>query len=110
MKKQKLNNQQKKWLKSTAHSLRPLIQIGKQGISEIWLEQLEKALNKRELLKVNLLPNAPVTESKAAELIEAKLPASVLQKIGHVLVVYQRSNDKENRYFSEKIKHLPIKE
>lgn len=110
MKKQELNNQQKKWLKSMAHSLRPLIQIGKQGITEIWLQQLEKALNKRELLKVSLLPNAPVTKSQAAELIETKLPANVLQKIGHVLVIYQRSNDKENRYFSEKVKYLSVKE
>lgn len=104
MKRKVLTSKQKKWLKAQAHDLRPVIQVGKQGISAIWLQQLENALNKRELLKVNLLPTSPLTASQVIETIEAALPVIVLQKVGRILTLYQQSATKKNCYYSEQLK------
>lgn len=104
MKRKVLTSKQKKWLKAQAHALHPVVQVGKQGISAIWLQQLENALNKRELLKVNLLPTSPLTASQVTETIETALPVIVLQKVGRILTLYQQSADKKNRYYSEQLK------
>ena len=55
-----LRGKQKRYLRSQAHEMRPLFQVGKDGLSANWLKQIEDAIEKRELLKINLLQNTMV--------------------------------------------------
>ena len=51
----KLKGKQKRYLRSQAHGMRPLFQVGKEGLTANWLKQVEDAIEKRELLKINVL-------------------------------------------------------
>lgn len=66
----KLRGKQKRYLRSEAHHLKPIFQIGKDGLSEVWLDEVLKALDKRELLKVNILQNSLVEVEDVKEFIE----------------------------------------
>jgi len=98
-----LTGKQKAYLKSKAHPMSPLVQIGKNGLNDELLKQIEEALEKRELIKVSLLQNASVTVDEAAEEIQVKTSAHIVQKIGKVIVLYKKSSKEKNRKFSAEL-------
>ena len=50
-----MTGKQKRYLRSLAHSLKPVVQIGKQGLSRDTLVQIEKQLDDHELIKVRVM-------------------------------------------------------
>lgn len=76
--------------RSKANSLDPLFQLGKGGISDAFIQQVEGALNTRELIKFKvLLETSPVTAREAADEVAEKTGADVIQVIGGVVVLYR---------------------
>ena len=68
-----LRGKQKRFLRSEAHHLTPIFQIGKGGLNEAMINQIEEALEKRELIKVSLLQNTDeVAEDAATAISEAR--------------------------------------
>ena len=102
----KLRGKQKRYLRSEAHHLKPIFQIGKDGLSEVWLDEVLKALDKRELLKVNILQNSLVEVGDVKEFIENNSDAQVIQTIGNVLVLFKKSDKAENQKISVKVAEL----
>lgn len=82
-------------LRSKANPLEPVFQIGKEGISQNLINQVDDALDARELLKVRVhLDTAPETPREFADSLAASLGAEVIQVIGGVIVLYRKA-DKE---------------
>ena len=102
----KLRGKQKRYLRSEAHHLKPIFQIGKDGLSEVWLDEVLKALDKRELLKVNILQNSLLEVEEVKEFIENNSDAQVIQTIGNVLVLFKKSDKAENQKISVKVAEL----
>ena len=102
----KLRGKQKRYLRSEAHHLKPIFQIGKDGLSDVWLDEVLKALDKRELLKVNILQNSLVEVEDVKEFIENNSDAQVIQTIGNVLVLFKKSDKAENQKISVKVAEL----
>lgn len=102
----KLRGKQKRYLRSEAHHLKPIFQIGKDGLSEVWLDEVLRALDKRELLKVNILQNSLVEVEDVKEFIENNSDAQVIQTIGNVLVLFKKSDKAENQKISVKVAEL----
>ena len=85
-----LNPRQRAHLKGLAHHLRPLLHIGKEGVSETLLRSLEDAFNTRELLKLKVLEAAPEGAREAGELLAARVAgAELVQVIGRTVVLYR---------------------
>ncbi|KRL03208.1 ribosome assembly RNA-binding protein YhbY [Liquorilactobacillus capillatus] len=101
-----LTGKEKRFLRARAHSMRPLFQIGKEGLNAIWIEQVKRALNKRELIKVNLLQSAPFETDEARAYLEEKTDFQVIQEIGHILVLYRPADNVKNRIISDELKKL----
>ena len=101
-----MTGKQKRYLRSEAHHLKPIFQIGKDGLSEVWLDEVLKALDKRELLKVNILQNSLVEVEDVKEFIENNSDAQVIQTIGNVLVLFKKSDKAENQKISVKVAEL----
>ena len=86
-----LTSRQRAILRSLAHSLKPVTQIGKDGVTESVARTVADALNTRELLKVRILETAPAdAEELGAELARQIDGAHVVQVIGRTLVLYRR--------------------
>lgn len=99
----KLRGKQKRYLRSQAHSMRPLFQIGKDGIDKEWLKQVKNALEKRELIKVNILNNSLLETDEVQGYIEQNSDIQVVQVIGHTLVLFKRAQKPEHRHYSEEV-------
>jgi RNA-binding protein len=91
-----LRGSQRKWLRGQAHTLRPVVQIGRQGLSEGALREIDAALDIHELIKVQALVSRE-EKQEIAEHIAAALRAEVVGSIGHVLILYRRQPDPEQR-------------
>ena len=76
--------------RSKANHLEPLFQLGKGGISDAFIDQVNGALKTRELIKFKvLLETSPITPREAADEVAEKTGAAVIQVIGGVIVLYK---------------------
>lgn len=86
-----INSRQRAWLRSQAHSLKPILQVGHEGVGPAFLRSLEDAFRNRELLKVKVLEGAGFGAREAAVLIADGVPGvEVVQTIGRTLALYRR--------------------
>ncbi|AQQ52944.1 ribosome assembly RNA-binding protein YhbY [Planococcus lenghuensis] len=86
-----LTGKQKRFLRSKAHHLDPIFQVGKGGVSETMLKQLEDVLEKRELIKVSILQNNEDDKHEVAEALAEGTGAELVQLIGLTVVLYKPS-------------------
>lgn len=85
-----LTSKQRAHLRSLAHSLKPVLQIGAEGVTDAVLRSVQEAFNTRELLKVKVLENAPEGARETADAIVAALDGvDVPQTIGRTVVLYR---------------------
>ena len=75
-------------------ALDPIMQIGKGGITEAVVSQLDEALEVRELVKVRVIANSPLDTEAAAEQLAKAVRAETVQIIGRNLLFYRRSEKK----------------
>ncbi len=101
-----LRGKQKRYLRAHANHLQPIFAVGKEGLTDAWLAQLNGALNRRELIKVNILQNADVTTDEVRHFIESQTDIQVVQVIGRVLVLFKVADNKEQRELSSKVKKI----
>ncbi|MGM1046630.1 RNA-binding protein [Paenibacillus uliginis N3/975] len=88
-----LTGKQKRYLRSMAHHLDPLFQVGKGGSNDHLIRHISEAIEKRELLKVSVLNNClEDPRAIAAELAEGA-KAELVQVIGKTIVLYKESKD-----------------
>lgn len=101
-----LRGKQKSYLKSQAHHLQPIFQVGKGGLNEQLIHQIGEALEKRELIKINLLQNTEENAQDVAANLEQELNCQVVQIIGRVLVVFKPSSQEKNQKISVAVKKV----
>src|SRR5215211_3060156 len=90
-----LNTKQRQYLKGLAHSLKPILQIGKEGVTETVLRSIESVLNSRELLKLKVLDAAPEGADESGEMIASLLEGvELVQVIGKTIVLYRPHPEK----------------
>lgn len=87
----KMKGKQRAYLRSEANEMNPLFQIGKNGISDGVIEQVDNALEARELIKLRALDNSLYTAQEAAEELAEECEAEIIQVIGSVLVLFRRN-------------------
>jgi len=90
-----LTNKQKRFLRSEANQLQPLIQIGKNGLTESVVELIEEALEAKELVKISILQNCGEDKKDIAEKLEKVQDLHVVQIIGSTIVLYRESLEKK---------------
>lgn len=95
---QVLNSKQKKYLKSKANHLKPLIQIGKLGVNEHTLTSIDNALAAHELVKVKFIAFKEEKEQFLDEIVKGS-NASFVSLIGHILTLYREHEEVEKRKF-----------
>ncbi|MGE5431939.1 MAG: YhbY family RNA-binding protein [Syntrophomonadaceae bacterium] len=85
-----LNSKQRAFLRSQAHHLAPVVNIGKEGVTGSAQQAVEDAFNRRELLKVKVLEYAPLSAKEAGEEMAGKIDGvQLIQVIGRIFVLYR---------------------
>ncbi|TWT08277.1 ribosome assembly RNA-binding protein YhbY [Planococcus sp. CPCC 101016] len=86
-----LTTKQKSFLRSEAHHLDPIFQVGKGGVNEAMLVQIKEALEKRELVKISILQNNEDGKEEVAHALAKGTKSQLVQLIGHTVVLYKQS-------------------
>lgn len=89
-----LSSKQRAALRGMATNLETIFQVGKGGIGDTLIKQIEDALRARELIKIRVLENSIYTAREAADEIAIKVSCDVVQVIGSKIVLYKK-NPKE---------------
>lgn len=101
-----MTSKERAQLRAKANPLEPIIQIGKDGISDNLIAQADDALDARELIKVRVhLETAPESPREFADKLAERLSAEVIQVIGGVIVIYRKADkEKINKKKQERAK------
>ncbi len=102
-----LSIQERKRLRQIGHALNPVVMLGDKGLSEGVLEELSRALNDHELIKVKIV--AEDRDERAAMIVEIseKTGAEVVQKIGKIALIYKKAA-KQNQKLSNLVRHAHL--
>lgn len=84
-----LNTRQRAHLRSMAHTLSPVAQVGADGLSEGLVEAVKTALATHELIKVKLGQSFPGDRKVAAKELAEATEADMTQLIGRVVVLFR---------------------
>ena len=88
-----LTGKQKSFLRSKAHHLNPIFQVGKGGVNDNLIKQIGEALEARELLKVSVLQNCEEDRNDIASQLTKGATAELVQIIGNTIVLYKESRE-----------------
>ncbi len=102
-----LSIQERKRLRQIGHALNPVVMLGDKGLSEGVTEELNRALNDHELIKVKIV--AEDREARAALISEVATVsgAEVVQTIGKIALLYKKAA-KQNPKLSNLVRHAHL--
>lgn len=89
-----ITSKQRANLRSQSNGLETIFQIGKGGINDMLVQQVQDALVAREMIKLHVLENAPVLAREAAQQLAEKTGAEIVQVIGTRFILFKRNPKK----------------
>lgn len=91
-----LKGSQRKYLRGLAHSRRPLVQVGKEGLTDSVVAAINAALEAHELVKVQIFAERDERETTASTM-EKRLRCECVGTIGKMAILFRRQPDPEKR-------------
>ena len=106
-----LTSKQGAEFRAQANSLKPMLHIGKDGISDALVAQARETLLAHELVKCRVLETALLTANEAADALAEATGADFVSAAGSTFVIYKNNPNKNNpKHAVAKIKRNPVKE
>jgi RNA-binding protein len=91
-----LKGSQRKYLRGAAHSYKPQVQIGKEGLTENVLGAIDTALEAHELIKVKIAADRDERE-QFVPVIEERVNCECVGTVGRIAILYRENPDPEKR-------------
>lgn len=102
-----LTGKQKRYLRARANRMRPLATLGKNGLSDQFVDSVAKALEARELVKLSLLQTAEETPAAVGAFLSRTISgAQVVQIMGKTVLLYRRASQEDHRKLSVEVAKL----
>ena len=92
-----ITGKQRAYLRKLGQTLQPVMQIGKEGLSDTVITAIDEALEKRELIKVSILESAMLETRATCDETAKRLLAEPVQAIGNRFVIYRKSSNEKYR-------------
>ena len=92
-----LTSKQRAQLRGLASTLDTIVHVGKDGLGDNLVKQVDDALEARELIKGRVLENSMYTAREAAEELAVAARCEVVQVIGSKFVLYRMQHNKDKR-------------
>ncbi len=89
-----ITSKQRSYLRSIANTMDAIFRVGKDGIEDNFLKQIDGALEARELIKISVLKNSGFEAREASDMICEELGCEGVQAIGSKIVLYRKSKKK----------------
>lgn len=84
-----LSGKQRRHLRALAHDLKPVVQVGKDGIDDGLVAAIAQALTDHELIKVKVGESAHLDRHEAAEDLAKRTSSEVAQVLGNTVLLYK---------------------
>lgn len=88
-----LDGRQRRQLRALAHELKPIVNVGHQGVTDGVVASVDQALLDHELIKVKINPNNEDDLATLAEALGKGAHAAVVQQIGRIVVLFRPHPD-----------------
>ncbi len=88
-----INSKQRAYLRSLAHPIEPVLHIGKNGLTPEIIKAVDEAVEKRELIKVNLLKNCFEDPKEIGVMLAERTRSLLVQVMGRRITLYRESKD-----------------
>ncbi len=88
-----ISSKQRSYLKGLAQQVDPTVYIGKQGLTENVVKEIDTGLTCRELVKIKLQEGTELSPKDVGNDMAEKLNAEFVQAIGRKFVLYRESKD-----------------
>ena len=88
-----LTTRERAALKARAHALEPLVRVGHAGLTDASVAEIGRALDSHELIKVRIGEGDRDERAEVTRAIQARTGAALVQRIGHVAVLYRPSKE-----------------
>ena len=102
-----LSIQERKRLRQIGHALNPVVMIGSQGLTESVIEEINRALNDHELIKVKVGGEDREARSALITEIAEVSEAEIVQTIGKIVLLYKKAA-KQNQKLSNLVRHAHL--
>lgn len=89
-----ITTKQRAFLRGLGNALEPVMQIGKEGLSENSIEAINNLLEARELVKIKVLANCDNTPKEMMAMACQATKADPVQVIGRIIIIYRKSSKK----------------
>ncbi len=86
-----LSPEQRREYRAIAHNLKPVIIVGDKGLSEGLQDELDRALNDHELIKIKVASQDREVRREAIEALCEASSAELVQTIGKIAVILRRA-------------------
>ena len=94
-----LNSRQKKILRAKAHDLKPLILVGKSGVTDGCIQSINEAIEAHELIKVKFIEHKD-EKKDLSETISNKTGSEIVGRIGHTIMLFRQNPDLEKQKYT----------
>ena len=96
-----LTSSQRKRLRGLAHELNPLVHLGKAGLTDAALAQIDKELADHELIKIRFLESGAgggkAEKDARIDEIQNRIGCGVAGRVGHIAILYRPHADPDKR-------------
>ena len=94
-----INSKQRSKLRSLAHHLKPLVNIGKSGLTKGAILSIDQALESHELIKVKFIQNKEGRDQFKND-VETLFSASIVGDIGNTIILFRQNEDVDKRAYN----------
>jgi RNA-binding protein len=81
-------------LRGHGHAMSPIVQVGKLGVTDAVIKQVNQALADHELIKVKIGGECPLDRHAVAERLDEEPGVDLVQLVGRVILLYKRHPQK----------------
>ena len=85
-----MNSKDRAYLRGLANTIEPIFQVGKLGINDNLIKQVDEALEARELIKLTVLETAPSDAKDIAIELANNTNSVVVQVMGRKITLYRK--------------------
>ena len=85
-----MNSKDRAYLRSLANSIEPIFQVGKSGVNNNLIKQVDDALEARELIKITVLETAPENATEVSKKLANDTNSVELQVLGRKITLYRK--------------------
>ena len=89
-----MTSKQRAFLRKLASNIPAIFQLGKNGITDVFINELNNAIEARELIKIHVLENSDEDVKEAAREIASRTNSEIVQVMGGKITLFRKRKEK----------------